>query len=309
MPKGLTKLGHLTKKLPAALALEVLSNIATDLIENGLVKIEDGLNMMEIQRQFSYTFESMKANSGMLFGYAIFTGQDGERHSYGPIFFGTGARPAEPLVGIGFSNKSARSMGMYMANQLRPSAGLTPDQIKYYWAFETEDGTMNLSRVDAKSLHAEFVGTMFRLRVLSARGSQGPNIRRLADQSKLFDELEDRFRNELRVNRIEARLMSVRNRMQDAANLFQRANADRKAALRRAKEAESLSQTAKVLGLVANFGTLAEASMAQSEYNGTEMHNAASQYNINVESYILILKEGTGVSPGLLPESPKLVLP
>lgn len=295
------------------LTVSVGANVVTSLLEHagrsGVHLAIEGLDKAALEKVFAERLNALPQSGGELYGFLRFRAPDGSTIRHGPISFGDGKRPADPLISLGFSNRAAKGMGEHAVSRLNAPAGTEWDGVDYYWATKTGDGIVLFIVDDAEALQAEAIGAIYRQKALAILASKGDTLTKLARQAELFDQLEDQIRDELRQSGIEARLAGIRQAMRQADALFRRASADRKAALERAEKARGLQQVSQVLGLSASFTYFADLATAQAGYAASEQANAASTYNLSVKTYIQVIRQNTTVSPQALPSQPEIQVP
>ena len=306
MAKAKERVGAVVASMAEAVAIEVFSMMVEHLGRLGLDYFQEGVRKDAIEIQFSTALSQLDRNSGALFGFAVVRDENGREYSYGPIPFGKGSDASDPLVSIGFSNRSISEMGAAIASELKPAVGFEWERMEYFWVHRLPDGRLVVDRVDAQQIQSKAIGTQIRLRSLAIQGSKGTNSAKLTTQARLFDELENRFRGELRQKNREAQLLSLRSRMRDAQSIYFRAVAQREVALSQAEAAKGLINASQALGLVGDFAGFLNASQASAAYHGSAMERSANEYNIHVESYIFQFSESTTILPSILPENPKL---
>jgi len=297
----------------SGVATGVGANVLTSLLEHagrsGVRFAIETLDKTAIERAFGEKLSALPQGRGELYGFMRFRAPDGSTIKHGPISLGEGRRPADPLVSLGYSNRAAKGMGEDGVSRLNAPAGTKWEGMDYYWATRTAEGVELFSVDDAESLEAEAIGTIYRQKGLAILASEGDNLTKLARQAKLFDQLENQIRDELRRSGVEERLAGIRQAMRRADALFRRASADREAALRRAHEAKELQRVSQIFGLVSNFTRFADLATAQANYAASEQSNAVSSYNVNVINYIRVIQEGTTMSLQALPSQPELTVP
>lgn len=295
------------------LAVGVGANSLTSMLESsgskGYKFIAGAIDRAAIGAEFDKQLLGLKQGQGALYGFVQFKAPDGSVLEHGPFPFGSGSRPAEPLVSLGYSNKAAAGLGLEAVEKLELPPGTQWSGASYYWAMRDAEG-INIFHVDdTKALLAEAMAEQFRHRALPILASKGPTLDKLSAQSKLFDGLENKLRDELRSKNIEGQLLGSREKMRRADEIIRRAKADRQTALAEAKQAQGFQNISNLFGLAASFTSFVEVATAKAEYAKTEEKGAVNNYNSHVTNYILILNENTSVSPGSLPETPLLPLP
>lgn len=295
--------------LPGEVAKEVIVSVGKELAQDSINWAKDGLSEAQIRGTFQSPLENVSRESGALFGFATFSAPDGSEIVSGPIFFGSGKSPHDPLVNMGFSSSAIRGLGNDISVSLQPSAGLQWKTFRFYWAVKLPNGSIEFFRADSESLMANAIGSRIRVEGLALQASSGPNTEKLANQATLFNELEDQLRDEIRSSGIEGQLLTIRSRMREAQALYERAGTDRDAALARARSSQSLDNFRQVLGMASLFAKFTDDAMKDANYNQTEMQGAVVNYNNSVTTYNELVIHNTNINKNVLPESPQLTMP
>lgn len=295
------------------LGTEIGKSIIADIIKDqgakGLQRLEDWGNKAGVHKQFNESLNELGQDQGMLVGFSNFEAPDGKTYTYGPYPLGTGSNPADPLVKLGFSNAGVRDLGNSALESIRTPAGLNWKSISMYWAFKGPGNKVQLSTVDSQALLSEAMATQLYSRLQASNVANLPALKKLAEQSKHFNDLEDRMRDELRKKNVEARLASCRQAMTVAEAEFKAALAQRDAALENARAAQGLQTVIQLLSLAGSAANLAAAANAKADYQQNAASQAASQYNKGVNTYISIFKSETTINIQHLPTAPEIQVP
>lgn len=271
----------------------------------GSAGVDMAIGMLDrnaIETSFGNELSGISKGRGALYGFMRFTAPDGSTIKHGPVAFGAGQQPSDPLVSLGYSNKAAANIGAEALTNLQAPAGTRWQGMDFYWATKTQDGVEVFSVDNPAALQAEVTGAIFRQKALPILATKGSAVTKLSRQTELFDEIEDKMRGELRKSGVEARLAGIRQTMRHADALMRKAIADRQAALARADQAKGFQNVANIFGLAANFTNLANVATAQADYAKSEQTNAATTYNSNVNLYIQVIQKNTSIDPQALPD-------
>jgi hypothetical protein len=289
------------------------TNIGSSIVvETGKLAVQDGANLVTefrdeaaIARTVDTLVAELETGEGLLVGYLRFTAPDGSSYASGPLPYGTGARPEDPLIAIGYSRKAQAEYQRSVAERAAPAAGWEEDSSRFYWVAKSPEGQLRLFRVDENKLVLRAYTQMARARGEAALASAGEALNKLADQKRIFDRVENEMREELREKDLEARLVTVRSKMRAAEDLMRRARKDRQDALDRAEEAKKLQTVIDLLKLGGSTASFIDAATADAGYAESSGNRATAEYNTQVEINIEILLDA-GTDPGVLPPNPKL---
>lgn len=302
-------LGQFLLGAVSSIAGTLVLEAGKDIKSQGLQWYLDDQNQNQIEARFATDISSLNLGQGALYGFATYRAPDGQSYAVGPVPFGIGSAPENPLIDIEFSDRAARGLSAGLAEKLQPAAGWEDAGYTYYWAARLPDGKVAFYRADAGAIEQKSRNEILRIRSRAARASQGPAITKLSEQARLFDEIENRFRDDFRSAEVEAQLLAARQKMRRSDALFREATARQQAALERARKAQGIQDAMALFNLAAGMTGLIANAQAEADYHKTSGQNAGTQYNIHVETYLIIIRENTPASGGILPSNPKIPLP
>lgn len=295
------------------IGVEVGKSVIVDIVKDqgakGLQRIEEWGNKAAVLKQFNDTLNSLGSDQGMLVGFSNFEAPDGKTYTYGPYPLGVGNNPSDPLVKLGYSNAGVRDLGTSALDSLKTPPGLKWKSMSMYWTFKVPGNKVQLSTVDSQALLSEAMATQLYSRLQASNVAKLPALKKLAEQSKHFNQLEDKMRDELRSKNIEARLASCRQSMTMAEAEFKAALAQRDSALERAEAGKGLQTFIQLLNLAGSAANLVARAEATADYQQNAASQAASQYNKGVNMYISIFKSETTVNIQHLPSAPEIEVP
>jgi hypothetical protein len=297
------------KSLGAEIGKSVVADILKDQGAKGLGQLEKWANKTVILNKFAEQINSLGLRQGMLVGFSDFEAPDGKVYTYGPYFLGAGDDPAAPLIDLGYSNAGVRDLGNSALTSLSTPAGLKWKSMSMYWVFKEPGNKVQLSAVDSQAILSEAMARQLASRIQANNISSLPTLRKLAEQSKHFNELEDRMRDELRSKNIEARLATCRQAMVLAETEFKAALSKRDTALENARAAQGLQTVIQLFNLAGSAANLVSKANTIADYQETAAHQAATKYNTGVATYISIYKSETTINIQHLPNKPEIEVP
>lgn len=298
---------ELGKATATGVAAELLLESGKHLANQGFKVVTEGIDRVRLQVELQKKLSAVPTGQGMLVGFEVFTASDGKTYAYGPTPYGVGKRPEDPLVAIGFSRKAAAEYGQSIADSRDPAAGWERTGGRFYWVSRDQSGNFRTFAADEGQLLSRAFTAQSRFFSSAALAGQGTNLEKLAEQEKLFNEIEDQFREDLRSANMEGRLAGIRAKMRYADQQIRKAQREQKKALAEAKSAKDLQNVISLLGLAGSMTSFAASATAKADYKKTVVNNMTNTYNTNVQVYIQTIQQNTTINPGILPDSPDLI--